>query len=194
MVAHKTAGLLRMTDKKQTATGRMMRVLVLCGLALLIGCQKAGMPEAPTRADLSADLLRTKPTDDSGTCWARDVTPAVIETVTEQVEAVPASLGEDGVARPAVYHSVTQQHIVKDREEVWFATPCPADMTVDFVATVQRALKARGFYMLPLTGEMDAPTRDAIRRFQEPLGLDSPVLSLGAARDLGIVTTDLDRL
>lgn len=172
----------------------MIKVLVFFSAALLVGCQKVALPEAPARADLSLGLLRAKPEDEGGRCWANDVTPAVIETVTEQIEAAPAGPDENGVMQPAVYHSETQQRIVKDREEVWFATPCPADMTVEFIATVQRALKARGFYMLPLTGEMDAATRDAIRRFQEPLGLDSPVLSLGAARDLGIVATDLDQL
>lgn len=172
----------------------MIKVLLLASVALLAGCQNAVMPEAPARADLTLGLLREKPDDDGGRCWANDVTPAVIETVTEQVEVAPAGPDANGAMQPAIYHSETQQRIVKDREEVWFATPCPAEMTVEFIATAQRALKARGFYLLPLTGEMDSATGDAIRRFQEPLGLDSPVLSLGAARNLGIVATDLDKL
>jgi len=67
-------------------------------------------------------------------------------------------------------------------------------MTPEFTATLQRALKARGFYLLPLTGVMDGPTRDAIRRYQHSRGLDSDHLSLAAARELGIVAVDPSRL
>ncbi|MGB8814545.1 MAG: peptidoglycan-binding domain-containing protein [Paracoccaceae bacterium] len=169
----------------------MIRPLVFTSMLALAACQGAYVPQAPGRADLSDGLLRREPVAVDGVCHASDVTPAVIETVTEQVEE-PATLAPDGtVLIPASYHTVTQQKIIKDREEVWFRTPCAAELTVDFIATLQRALKARGLYLLPLTGEMDVATREAIRRFQEPLGLDSPVLSLGAARDLGIVAADL---
>jgi peptidoglycan hydrolase-like protein with peptidoglycan-binding domain len=78
---------------------------------------------------------------------------------------------------------------VQDRAQVWFPAPCAADMTLDLIATLQRALKARGFYLLPLTGVYDAPTMAAVRRYQAGRGLDSPKLSLGAARELGIVAT-----
>lgn len=171
--------------------------LALCGAALwLAACQQAGVPEAPGRADLSLDLVRlTEPGPPKGpkdACWASDVTPMVIETVTEQVMVSEAKLGEDGrVLSPAVFHSETRQKIVQEREEVWFRSPCPPDMTEDFVASLQRALKARGLYVLPLTGQMDAPTRAALRRFQAERGLESDRLSLSAARELGLVTTDL---
>ena len=66
-------------------------------------------------------------------------------------------------------------------------------MTVDFIASLQRALKARGLYLLPLTGQMDMPTRAALRRFQADRGLDSDRLSLRAARELGLVTTEVGR-
>jgi hypothetical protein len=37
---------------------------------------------------------------------------------------------------------------------------------------------------------LDAPTRRALRQFQEPLGLDSERLSLAAAQRLGISATE----
>lgn len=170
----------------------MIRPLLLFSMLALIACQGGYAPKAPSRADLSAELQRRKPAPAAGVCWASDVTPAVFETVTEQLVAKPAILAADGtVQKPASYRSVTQQRIVKDRETVWFRTPCPEALTLDFIATLQRALKARGLYLLPLTGTLDAPTHAAIRRFQAPLGLDSPILSLAAARDLGIVAADL---
>ncbi len=171
-------------------------VSVAVGLCMLTGCQKPGVPAAPARADLSAELIRRNepgpPSTEEGVCWAQDVTPAIIETVTEQVVVEPATYDADGkVLTQAIFRTDVQQHMVKDREEVWFRTPCPDALTLEFIATLQRALKARGLYLQPLTGEMDDTTRGAIRRFQEPLGLDSPILSLGAARDLGIANADL---
>ncbi|MDT8856733.1 peptidoglycan-binding domain-containing protein [Paracoccaceae bacterium Fryx2] len=174
----------------------MIRPLFLCSVLALTACQGVPLPEAPGRANLAAELVRRTepgpPPAPDGICWASDVTPAVIETVTEQVVVTPETRGPDGrVLIPASYRTVTQQRILQDRETVWFHTPCPAALTVDFIATLQRALKARGYYLLPLTGMMDAATREAVRRFQQPLGLDSPQLSLAAARDLGIVAADL---
>jgi hypothetical protein len=79
--------------------------------------------------------------------------------------------------------------MVQDREEVWFRAPCPAEQTVQFTASLQRALKARGLYLLPVTGTVDAATGEAIRRFQAQRGLDSPILSLAAAQELGLINT-----
>jgi hypothetical protein len=168
-------------------------------LILVAGCTSPGTGtggnSAPVSTDLSAELVRPRgdgpPPGPPGACWQADIKPAVIETVTEQVLATPEVTGPDGqVQTAAVFHSESRQRMVEDRETVWFRTPCPAEMTVDFVATLQRALKARGLYLLPLTGRMDAPTRSAVRRFQTPLGLDSDHLSLAAARLLGIVSAD----
>jgi Putative peptidoglycan binding domain len=165
---------------------------------VLAACVSPGLPDAPSRADFSSELVVLKdagpPKGPEGACWQADIKPAVIETVTEQVLLQPESLAEDGTTIPAVYGTETSQRIVEDRETVWFRAPCAAEMTVDFIATVQRALKARGFYLLPLTGVMDAPTRDAIRRYQRGRGLDSDHLSLAAARDLGILSAYTGKL
>ena len=64
------------------------RFLVL-GLGLALGgCQSAKVA-APSQAALGAELVRLKgegpPPSPDGECWAASVTPAVIETVTEQV-------------------------------------------------------------------------------------------------------------
>ena len=157
-------------------------------LALLAGCMPGGapMPDAPQSADLADEIVRLNrpgpPAKPEGACWESDVTPAVIETVTEQVVVTPEVRGADGlVMAPAAYRTDTQTRILRDREEVWFRAPCPADYTVDFVATLQRALKARGYYLLDLTGQLDAGTRDAVRRYQADRGLDSARLSLAAA-------------
>ena len=165
---------------------------------LLAACQPMAIT-APARGDLSGAALQSRkdgpPTRPEGACWASEVTPAVIETVTEQVMISPEQRDETGVlVRPATFRTEVLQRMVQDRETIWLQTPCPGDMGPDFIATVQRALKARGLYLLPLTGVMDAPTRAAIRRFQSLRGLDSETLTLAAAQELGIIATALDDL
>jgi hypothetical protein len=160
----------------------------------LMACQPATI-DAPMRADLTlGQVLRdgdTPPDGPDAQCWDRDIIPAVIETETEQVLVRAEVRSDDGtLISPAVFRSESRQRMVQDRAQVWFPAPCAADMSVDFIATLQRALKARGFYLLPLTGVYDAPTMSAVRRYQAGRGLDSPKLSLGAARELGIVATD----
>lgn len=164
-------------------------------LVALTACQSgAPLPEAPDTADLRAELRLTEPPRRDGECWAEEITPAVIETVSEQLLVTPAATDAEGrVTRPAVYATETRQDIVQDRRVVWFRTPCLDEMTLDFVSSLQRALKARGIYLGAVTGQLDAPTLQAIRRFQAPRGLDSPVLSLGAARELGLAAGDFRR-
>jgi len=126
-----------------------------------------------------------------GTCWGRDETPAHVETVTEQVMLRPAETDADGrLLRPAEFRTETRQRIVQEREEVWFRTPCPEELTPELVASLQRALAARGLFRGPVSGEMDAATRLGVRAFQRPQGLDSGLLSLTAARQLGLVAFD----
>ena len=184
-----------MNARAEQPTGRMIRPLFLGAAALAVGaCSGAAPMRAVPQADLAAELVVARgdqpPAGPPGACWARDVTPAVIETEMRQDIVAPARTAEDGTPVPATFRSVTQQRIVQDRREVWFRTPCEADMTVAFIATLQRALKARGLYGTPVTGIMDDATRLAIRRFQAPQGLDSTVLSLAAARDLGLTAAD----
>lgn len=172
------------------------RILAFCLAVLLSGCQGA-VVEAPSRTALAGEVMRRTPPAkaEPGICWATEVSPAIIETVTDQ-ELVTAEVRDasGAVTTPATFRSTTRQRMVQDREQVWFRAPCPEEMTVDFIATLQRALKARGLYLQPLTGAMDPPTKAAIRRFQAERGLDSPTLSLAAARELGIVSTELDAL
>jgi peptidoglycan hydrolase-like protein with peptidoglycan-binding domain len=60
-------------------------------------------------------------------------------------------------------------------------------MTPEFLASLQRALQARGIFRGAVTGAMDAPTQKAVRAYQQSLGLDLPVLTLAAAQSLGLV-------
>jgi hypothetical protein len=172
-----------------------MRILSLF-LAAALGLGACGPigPKSPTRADLGLEAIASKPGAEPearpGECWASDIRPAIIETVTEQKIATPEFRDEAGnIVKPASYSTTTRQEIVQERSEIWFRAPCPDAQTSDFIATLQRALKARGFFPFPLTGVMDAATNEALRRFQAERGLDSPILSLAGAKDLGLIST-----
>ena len=171
----------------------------LTGLLTSLCLTACGNPipvEAPQTGNLSAELIHLDhpgpPPGPEGTCWGRDITPAAFKTTTEQTLATPEVQDAVGnIVTPASYRSVSKVKMLHDRQEVWFTVPCPADVTADFVATLQRALKARGLYLLPLTGVLDAATLEAVRRYQASRGFDSPILTLAATRELGIVATAL---
>lgn len=105
----------------------------------------------------------------------------------------PAQVTVDGrVIAPALYKTETQQRIVRERREIWFETPCDSQMDAEFIATLQRALQARGYYRGPISGEINAATKRAVRKYQAAQGLDSGILSMAAARQLGIVAYTFD--
>ncbi len=127
----------------------------------------------------------------SGMCTATETTPAVIETITEDILLKPAEIAADGsIESPAIFETRTRQAITQERRAVEFETPCPPTYTTQFVANLQRALKARGHFNGPTTGVMDAETARAIKSYQSTFGLNSATLSSDAARRLGLLVVD----
>lgn len=128
-----------------------------------------------------------------GTCWGRDEIPATVETVTNTVQVTPEERDADGtLITPATYRSIQEQTIVYGRDDIWFETPCADTIDNDFIASLQRALAARGLMEGEATGVMDNRTADAVRAYQKPQGLNSGQLSLVAARKLGLVAYSRD--
>lgn len=171
--------------------------LALIGALTLAGCLDANTPAS--RADLGEEVVITDftlgpPGARPGACYGKDVTPAVIERVTERVLVAEPEIGPEGnVIKPARYEEQSSNRIVDGRKEIYFETPCPPRWTPDFIASVQRALAARGLYGARPSGSLDNATRQAIRRFQiENSGLNSGILSTENARALGLVEVDLE--
>lgn len=180
----------------QPFTPRFGWALALVGVGILAGC---AAPDAVTRSDGQAIGPLTRPavvSAETGTCFARDTTPALFETVTEQIMVQPAIVRSDGsVEQPAAFRTVTRQRILRERREVEFEVPCDSVLTPPFVASVQRALLARGYYQGGITGRMDPATADAVKRFQSAQD-DVPIgtLTLRSARALGLVAMPADTL
>lgn len=175
------------------------RVRAALGLSIVLMLLAGCMDSYATRSDQSPiGPLERPPVVDSaiGTCFARDTTPAIIETVTEQVMVQPAVVRTDGsVQSPAAFRTVTRQRILRERREVEFETPCNEIMTPQFVASVQRALVARGYYRGAITGVIDPRTIAAIERFQVAQNdVHTGVLTLQTARALGLVALPRDQL
>jgi hypothetical protein len=165
------------------------RFLLGCVLALS-ACDQPRVTAPVTTGQTIAQLhLKPgqQPPTSAGACWGKDTTPAVM--ISEEVRDKTGN-----VTLPASYRTDTHQRMVQDTSEVWFRAPCPDSQSVTFTASLQRALKARALYLAPVTGEMNAETAEAVRRFQAERGLDSPVLSLAAAQELGLLATDISKL
>ena len=166
-------------------------IMRYCGglaLVVLLGACDAPLAVAPGGSAPSSQLAPEGAPP--GTCWSRISTPAVVETVQEQVLVTPAKINPDGtIGSLPVYRSEDRQQIVTPRQDRWFETPCPPAFTVEFVSSLQRALSARQIYGGLITGAMDVETRRAVRNLQAAGGLDSDVLSLETAQSLGLVIT-----
>lgn len=171
----------------------MKRVIIssllgpIIGLCLVSCTLQSGVTNVPEGATLLAPGDRPEGGRE-GACYGKDVTPAVIETVTESKQVSPAIFATDGatIISPPRYETITKQVIAVDRQVYYFEVPCPDALTPEFIASVQRALAARKLYHDPISGVMDRPTRSAIRAFQLP-DFNSEVLTLETARKLGLV-------
>jgi hypothetical protein len=179
-----------------------MRAPTLASTALamaLTACGPTAAPPLPAGdsglARMPALLSSAIETDAEGRCWGRDVEPAVIETVTLQEMATPEIRGEDGsLVAPATYRTTVVSRIARERSEVAFETLCPPAYTAAFVASLQRALAVRGHYDGLPDGILDTDLGRAVQDFQRIEGPDSPLLSLAAARRLGLVALSPEEL
>ena len=159
-------------------------------LAVLAGCENSSGDQSvsPNVANGQGISQDTPPEAPPGTCWDKIVGPSITKTVTEQVLVRPATLTADGqIENPPIYRNEDRQTVVQEGDKTWFETPCPDVTTTEFVASLQRALAARNLYDGAITGTMNASTRAGIKMYQEPDGLSSDVLSITAARSLGLV-------
>jgi len=153
----------------------MFKGIITAGLTVLVlaGCT--------VQSDLVGYGGEEKPEGAApGTCWAKQIKPAVVKTTRTQ----SILSGENG---ENIYQTETSQSILEERQEVWFEVPFRRVMSEEFIKALQRALKARGQYQGPITGIIDDRTAKGVRLFQAPIGIDSQILSMAAAQQLGLI-------
>ncbi len=154
----------------------------LAVITALTGCTQTG-----PAADVSEPAVALTQAAD-GRCWASETTPAVYEQVMGQVQVIQEQRNDQGeVVQPPIYRNSKVPKLVTPRGEIRFEAPCPSAVTPEFIATLQRAMYARGYLQGSITGTLDAQTRSAIQRFQSERGLDSAQLSMDTARELGLI-------
>lgn len=172
----------------------MTRAFLLSALAALslAACQTTAGPGTVSRLNpppATGDPDAAPPGAPPGTCWTRQIMPATVETITRHKLVSPAETAPDGrILTPARYRTEKHQRIVEERRAIRFQTPCRAQLDHEFIASMQRALAVRGFYRGAITGRYDAPTRHSVLRFQTEQGLESGILSLKTARQLGLAS------
>ncbi len=148
-------------------------------ILLCIGC--AAPVEPPAVAPSAAPSF-----DDR--CFARTPPRQATRIVTEQVMVLPERTSPDGsITSPPVFREQSRPVTETVGEGVEFETLCPAELTEERIATLQRALKARLAYDGPVTGVYDGPTQEAVQAFQKPSGFDSPDIARVTAEQLGVI-------
>ena len=123
-----------------------------------------------------------------GSCWAKHITPAVIETRTLQKQLARPVDQAGNLGHPAAsYQTETRHVLLNNRYERWFETLCPDLMDTLLVTALQRALQDHDLYQGKIDGLVGTDTKAAVHRFQRQNGLDSDTLSLRSAVLLALV-------
>ena len=123
-----------------------------------------------------------------GSCWAKHITPAVIETRTLQKQLARPVDQAGNLGHPAAsYQTETRHVLLNNRYERWFETLCPDLMDTLLVTALQRALQDHDLYQGKIDGLVGTATKAAVHRFQRQNGLDSDTLSLRSAVLLALV-------
>ncbi|MFQ3183348.1 MAG: hypothetical protein ACI901_000441 [Octadecabacter sp.] len=185
---------VNLSQKRSKQSLVALSFLLGTGLSMLSACMDTAQVTHSGNYD-DGSLANSVTVDPSqSTCFDSSTTPAIIETVTEQVMLQSASmLSDDIVTPPTAFRTVTRQQIMRERRKVEFEIPCKAIMTPQLIASVQRALIARGYYNGPINGIIDSRTKDAIERFQTAQGyVQTSMLTLQTARILGLVAQPRD--
>lgn len=169
---------------------------VLPALAVLIaGCQQTASPDV-TRVIPAAVVTAQEgsaPGDAPGQCWVQLPPTTQTKLVEQTVRVQDAVIGPDGTqTAPAIYRKVQAPVEVETSSNRGFARLCDAQLTAPFVETLQRALSARGYYLGEIDGTLTPATNAAVRAYQLSQGLDSDMLSVAAAQQLGLVMVDLE--
>ena len=157
------------------------KITLLVALIMPAACMSPD-PQTPSGIDQSED----------GSCHGSAQIPAIYEQVIGEIEVIQAEIAPDGtVLRPPVYRRAPVPRLVRPRTQMRFETPCPDQVTPDFIASLQRALRARDYYSGAITGTMTPQTTTAIRHYQSERGLESGQVSLQTARALGLIEVQL---
>jgi len=177
-------------QEAKMAPSRARNLLAVCAFCVFPAVVAAGTVVSVMNDPDNPNLPKDAPRD---SCFAHEITPAIIEITTERTpllpekRAVDTKTGKTTVIQEATFDVKVAPRIVKPRKEIWFETICPQLYSERFVKSLQRALRARGFYSGKLTGLLDSQTNLAIKLYQRSQSLNSEILALSTVEALGLV-------
>ncbi|SLN30228.1 Putative peptidoglycan binding domain protein [Roseovarius litorisediminis] len=165
----------------------MIRPAPLFLTALVLAACQSALPR-PFKPEVVQLLDQEPQYPRPGTCWEKSSIPDAGAPLTGRMWEIPSSSGTNGSdVKPAADDAELQESDFEARKDIWFETPCREVLTPEFIASLQRALKARNLYAGPVTGEYGTQTSAAVYSYQAPQGLQTGVLSIAAARQMGLV-------
>ncbi|RDC72421.1 peptidoglycan-binding protein [Rhodovulum sp. 12E13] len=169
-----------------------LRILLTCWplAACLASGDRAPPQAAAPRPAERIETLPARPEDaPADACWAQETRDATVAVELAEMTVEPPGLAPDGTLREAPITRIERREtVVRPAAELWFDALCPGELGEARIAALQRALAARDLHDGPVTGRLDQATREAVRAYQTPRGLDSGTLSRAAARQMGLVT------
>ncbi|SEP98702.1 Putative peptidoglycan binding domain-containing protein [Loktanella sp. DSM 29012] len=160
-------------------------IRLLPTLLVLSACAPVPPTDAPATVLIASGGIET---DTAGRCFARTAPRTRVDIVDRVEQVAPARRDAAGtIIDPPVFRTVSEPTARTVGEGTRFEAVCPPVLTNEaFVQSLQRALLIRRAYDGPISGVYDPATRAAVQQLQRNGDLDSPVLSVATARDLGI--------
>jgi hypothetical protein len=87
---------------------------------------------------------------------------------------------------PATYKTISRQVLASPSRTEWRRILCETNVTASVISSLQSALTAKGFDTGGLSGKIDAPTRDAVTRFQMANNLATGGITYETMEKLGV--------
>ncbi len=166
-------------------------VRVLVPLWILLGCTQSATTIAPGNYARIEPIL-TYPNKPHWTapetCWTREVVQVRILSDAREDELEIQAEHANSVFLWSRFNPDARPQTHIEERLVWFATPCPDELTPEHIRTLQRALAVRGLFIGVETGELDEPTIQAIRAYQSARTLHSGRLARETLVQMGVVT------
>ena len=111
--------------------------------------------------------------------------PAEYQTVRVRKLVEPAK--ERTIQIPAAYDSVVKREKVSDSRLEWKSVLCDTNTSPDVIASLQRALKMRGYNPGRIDGVLGRETLDAVASYQRSKGMASGQLTMETLRALNVL-------
>ncbi len=110
--------------------------------------------------------------------------PALYKTIEKRILVEPERPEYKVV--PAQFETITSSHIVEAERLEWRRILCQTNVTESTIASIQRALAAKGYKSGPIDGQLGSQTMSALNAYQVRNGLASRGITYETLGHLGV--------